>query len=338
MNRTTLLLIAVLLVGTLAYLGTSLPSSPASIAQKTNDRQFAYPQTEDIARIFIADRKGHEVTLERGGPTGWTVRGKGPANENVMKNLLEAVSRIDIQTLPAYAAVPNLVNSLAGSGILVQVVDADGRKLRGYYVGGSTSDERGTAAIMEGSENPYIVHMPGFTGNIRFRYNLWDDEWRSKVVLRADPDEVEALEVRYPTRQNQSFRLERSGGDYRLTNPDDGTVPARTIPRGVAEGILTRYEKFYASRFENGERQARTAAEQKLPFATIAIDLPGPQGQRISIYPKFREKGFTTDVKSGEHINIEGVESYHALVNNGEDWVLLSPNTTEPLFVGYGSF
>lgn len=335
MTRTRTLLLIAFLLSVLAV-AVALTQRPERIAETADDRQFAYPELDDIARIFIADRQNHRVELTRGGPTGWLVDGEHPANENVMKNLLTTVAGLDIQRLPAYAAVPKMVDNLATKGILVQLFDADGDKLRGYYIGSGDSEETGTTAIVEGAENPYFVHLPNFTGNVRYRFNLWDDEWRSKVVLRADPATVTRLQIEYPTNRSASFRLERNESDYVVSPLTVSNLPDIHVPRGVAEGVLARFEKYYVNRYENRDEASIAAARNTLPYARIEVVTEGEnEPQALEIYPRYRNEMVAT--KNGQR-EIADVEAYTAFVNNGDDWALLSPNTTEPLFVTYGSF
>ncbi|MEO0732237.1 MAG: hypothetical protein AAFZ52_05345 [Bacteroidota bacterium] len=323
MNRTITLLLAVVVLGGVAWYATSdVNKQPAKATERSTDRQFGYAQLEDVHRIFVADRKGHQVTLTRGGITGWLADGR-PANENILKNLLEPVQRMEIQSLPTRAAVPNIVKNLATQGILVQLFGADGEKLRGYYIGGGTNDERGTYAITEGSENPYVVHLPHWTGNVRHRFSHWDDEWRDKVYFRVDPDQVEYLSIEYPTQRNKSFRLERHGNHYLMHPYYESELPARKMPLGIGERILVRYEKYYVNRYENGDALAIAAAREQLPFATIRIKQTDKMEQIMALYPRYVD---------GE------VEAYRAFINDGADWVLLNVETTEPLLVGYGSF
>ncbi|MEM9525001.1 MAG: DUF4340 domain-containing protein [Bacteroidota bacterium] len=337
MNRTLLLLIAVLLLGGVAWYATSAGQAPDRVADRGNDRQFAQSDLDVVHRIFVADRKGHTVTLTRGGVTGWLADGK-PANENVLKNLLNAVSRIDVQSLPANAAVPNMVKNLASTGILVQLYDEQDRKLRGYYIGGSTNDERGTFAIMEASENPYIVHIPGWTGNIRHRFNLWDDEWRDKVYFRVDPDKVEQFSIEYPKQRDKSFRLERESNDFRLNPFYDTGQAVRKIGRGEAERILVRYEKYYVNRYENKDLETIAQAKELLPFAIISLKQEGQDPQTMKIYPRYTDRTLSHEPKTGQIIESSGLEAYTAFINNDEDWVLLNVETLGPLLVAYDSF
>lgn len=337
MNRTTLLLLAVVILGALAWFVMARGGTPQRLADGAEERQFAYAEIEDIHKIFVADRKGHSVTLTRGGETGWLADGK-PANENVMKNLLSTIKLVDIQSLPTRKAVPNMVKNLATQGILVQLFDQRGNKLRGYYIGGSTNDETGTFAIMEGSENPYVVHQPGFTGNIRARFNLWDDEWRSKVYFRVDPDQVERFSIDYPKQQAKSFELEKVDGSFVLRPLYETGQPVREVPQGIAEGILSRYEKYYVNRYENQDTPSIQRARELLPFAIISVKETGQEAREMQLYPRYQGRTITNDVKTGEYIEGGGLEAFTAFINNGQDWVLLNVETTQPLLVAYDSF
>ncbi|NJB85538.1 hypothetical protein GGR26_001283 [Lewinella marina] len=325
MKRTLLLLGLVMVLGLLALWATRNPDGAAA---QSDERSFGYPATDDIHRIFIADREGNQASLERGGPTGWRYDGY-PANENAIKNLLQAVGQMAVQRLPTSKETPNLIRNLAGGGILVQLFDARGNKLRGYYIGGGTNGELGTAAIMEDSEHPYVVHLPMWSGNLRHRFNLRGDEWRSKRLYRTDPDRVEYLEIEYPRQQDKGFRLERTAdGSFLLHAHANSYLPARPVPRGVAEGVLSRYEDYYISRYENADTASINRARNRLPFAIIRLKEADQPEQLVRIFPRYRWPD-TPD---------QTLEAYTAFVNDDQDWALLAVETTQPLLIGYDSF
>ncbi len=337
MNRSLLLLIAVVLLGGLAWWVTATDKTTTAPEERAAERRFGLSDFTQVGRIFIADRKGHQVNLTRGGITGWLADGR-PANENVMANLQDAIVHLDVQSLPTHAAKPIMVKDLAANGILVQVFDQNDRKIRGYYIGGGTHDELGANAIVEGSEEPYVVHIPHFTGNPRQRFTHWDDEWRDKVYFRVNPDEVELLSIEYPTQRDQSFKLTKQGSNFRLAPFYATGQPTREISRGEAERVLTRYEKYYINRYENQDLETIAEAKKLLPFATITLQQRGEEPQVMKIYPRYTGRSFQNEQKTGEVIERGGLQAYTAFINDDEDWVLLSVETLEPLLVGYGSF
>lgn len=337
MNRTLLLLLAVLALGALAYFALSGEKAGASVSTTSNDRQFAYPEFEDVSRIFIADRLDHQVTLTRGGITGWLADGK-PANDNVMKNLIATLRAVEVRTLPTRKAIPNMVKVLAAEGFRVQLFDENNRELRDYYIGGATQDELGTFAIMDGSENPYVVHLPHFTGNIKTRFNHWGDEWRDRIYFRVDPEKVEEFSIDYPKQRDKSFRLVPSGEDFQVSPLYETGQPVRRVPRGLAERALSKYEKYYVNRYENANEQDINAANEVIPFAVIKIKQTDQEAQIMEVYPKLEDFTFANDGKTGESIVNGGLSAYQAFINGGEDWVLLNVETTQPLLVSYDFF
>lgn len=337
MNRTLILLLAVVLLGGLAWWATSSSAKPASADERAEIRRFGIAEFDQVARIFIADRKGHKVTLTRGGVSGWLADGR-PANENIMKNLRDAIQNMDIRSLPTEKAKPHMIKDLATNGILVQVFNKEGDKLRGYYLGSGTYDELGTNGIVEGSEEPYVVHLPHFTGNIRQRFTHWEDEWRDKIYFRVDPEKVESFSIDYPRQRDKSFRITRQGDKYIAAPFYETGQQVREATRASVESALTRYEKYYINRFQNNDEEGQAAVSEILPFATITVKQEGREAQEMRVYPRYADKTYTHNPKTGAVQENGGLEAYNAYINNGEDWVLLSVETAQLLFVGFDSF
>ncbi len=337
MNRTTLLLLVAVLLGAGAYLTLRGSSEERKLADKDTSRQFAYPETDDVHRIFVADRNGHQVTLTRGGISGWLADGR-PANEHIMNNVLQAIRYVDVQSLPSYQAVPNMVKDIATSGILIQLFDEAGTKLRGYYLGGSNNQETGTYAIIEGAEDPYVVHLPGFTGNIRQRFVHWGDEWRDKVYFRVRPERVERFSIEYPKQRNKSFELTRNDAGFQLRPFYESGQQIRNVPAAGVEGVLAKFEKYYVNNYENRDAEAIARAKASLPFAVIRVKEEGKEERAMEIYPRYEEESYTHNVKTGEVISSGGLRAYSAFINGGTDWVLLNVETLQPLLVSYDHF
>ncbi|MEL7160553.1 MAG: hypothetical protein AAFN92_07330, partial [Bacteroidota bacterium] len=119
---------------------------------------------------------------------------------------------------------------------------------------------------------------------------------------------------------------------------ETGQEPRR-VPRGIAERVLARYEKYYVNRYENGDTEAIATAKERLPFAVIRVKERDKEEQTMAVYPRFAEGARTRDAKTGTTSQVgDQVTAYRAFINDGEDWVLLNVETLEPLLVGYGSF
>lgn len=331
-----LLALVVLLGGAYFFL---LPSSQSAAkgSHLVADRDFKIEDAEQIQRIFIADRSGQQVELSRQGKN-WLVDGKHLANENAINNLLDAVKRIDMQHIPAKAAVPNIIKNLATEGILVQIFDKNNQKLKGYYIGGSTSDERGTYAIMEGADQPYVVHLPAWVGNLRFRLNFFGDDWRSKQIFAEEINSIEKISVEYPTQRNRSFILSRKGENYTVAPVFDSDQPTRDVPRDRAERYLFNYQNLFVSSYENKSPEEKAELLKNLPFAHIQITKIDGTQKSLKAYPRYADKQMNIDNKTGEINTDRPLQGYNLLLNEDEDFAVIQAETLLPFLLSYQAF
>ncbi len=293
------------------------------------DRLFKVAEA-DIQKIFIAKRTGETTTIERDG-NSWKVNGQWKASKNAMENLLEAVTNLELQSVPPPAAIEGVVKELASRGIKVEVYGNRGKLLKAYYIGGVTADARGTYAIMDGSEQPMVLQIPQMEGQIRTRYDLVGDDWRDRNVFSYQPEDIAAVSVEYPQQRNKSFKLKRNGNDWDI-KPFYDNVPAITQPvsKGRVEGFLVGFGGLMAESFSNQYSQ-KDSIRQMMPFSVISVtDMKGIE-RIAAFYPTYRQDKYTGERRS------EVVERYFADVNTG-DWLLTQHRVFEKVFWPYEAF
>lgn len=333
MNRTLILLVLVLALGGLTYwIVTANRDQPVTTVVGA-DREFSVDSSL-VGKIFIADRYGNTTTLARGADH-WVYNDEYRARPDAVDNLLQAVHRIEMQYKPANAAVPGMVESLATEGLKVEIYDRDGALLKTYYVGGATPDERGTYFLLDGYEQPYVVGIPGWEGNVRFRYNLRGDDWRDRTVFRAKVEDIATVTVEYPKQQNQSFRLSRRGRDYTVT-PFYELTPKinRPLKAGIGEAYLVNFGRVQLTNFAN-RNDNRDSITQQIPFARITLTTTDDEVQSAALYPIYRDT--YTDAKTGNQIVPNSVQAYYAETGTG-DFVLVQDAVFRKILWGYDFF
>ena len=148
------------------------------------DFHFAIKDTSNIGKIFLADRFGKTTTLTRQNSVNWLVSGKYPVQADMIKNLLETLSQVELKFRLPRNAVKSVVQDMATEGIKVEVYDRKGKPVRVFYVGGSTSDDRGTFMMMENSNEPYVMHISGHQTVLRPRFLTAAQDWRERFVFK----------------------------------------------------------------------------------------------------------------------------------------------------------
>ncbi len=115
---------------------------------------YAVEDTAAISKIFLADKAGHTITLERKSTDEWTVNGEFTARQDGVKNLLDAMARVEIKAPVNKSAYETIVKRLSSAGVKVEIYTNGSSPEKVYYVGGSNQEHTGTEMLLEGSSTP----------------------------------------------------------------------------------------------------------------------------------------------------------------------------------------
>lgn len=338
-NRSTWLLIAFFGLGIAALAYVYLNKEDALMRGLKAERNFGIKNVAQIRKIFIAQRDGETTLLEKRG-ADWLYNSKFKARPNAIENVLDAIARVEIDHIPAKAAVSNIVKNLAGEGIKVEIYASGEKPIKTYYIGGGTADERGTYMIMEGFDQPFVCHIPGWEGNLRYRFTLRGDDWRDKTVFAENPEAIQAVSIEYPKQKNRSFKLERKGNNRFEIKPFYSITPAIQAPyrEGSAEAFLIGFESLGAEAFENST-PAKDSVRQIVPFSIITVTNQQGKTTQVKLFPIFPDLDVVFEPKTGKWISPNGatVERYFADHSSG-DFMLVQDRVFRKVLRGYDFF
>jgi len=336
MNRNITILLVLFLGlagGTAWYLTSEKETQQTTVLDW--DRKFKVEDTNQIHKVFIANRKGEQITLERRSDY-WIYNGKYKALPNAMENLMRAFGEVEMSYKPANAAIPNMVTNLATQGVKVELYDKAGKQLKSYYIGGETSDSRGTYMIMEGSEQPYVVHLPTWGVNLRARFNLTGDQWRDKTVLGAKVEDIASVSIEYPKQKNKSFKLEKKGNEYEIMPFYDATPKMnKPVAQGLVEGFLVNLKSIGAEAFETTNPR-KDSVTQTIPFSIITLKKTNGEEQKVKLFPIYVDAP-NIDASTGIKLADNYVDRYFAEVND-DDFMLVQHRVFEKVLWGYDFF
>lgn len=321
-------LIIFLFFGLGAYYYTSKNQTKTSITEE--DWKIAVKNKDDIHRIFIANREGESVDLKRT-KDGWIYNDKWKARPDAMHNVLSTISNVGLRERPGPAAIKHIVNDIAARGVKVEVYGKNDKALKKYYVGGMTSDEKGTYMIMDGSDNPYIMHIPYLDANLRSRFFLGDKNWRDKTVFSFEAKDVKSLSFDYPQKKSDSFIINKKGENWDVQPLYKGTRKKTTpVDQDAVEEYFSNYASLGAEAIENhySKRDSVTAIT---PFIIVKLEKTNGEKKHVNIHPldyTFPEPGLTKQY-----------EKYLVDFNNkDEDLFLIQHLVFKKIFWGYSYF
>ena len=219
MKKTNLLLLIV----TVILIGVSIAIFfVRNYDSQSTLRDFAVEDTASINKIFLANKSGSAVTLERKG-NHWTVDGKYTARRDFVNNLLTTIKKIEVSSPVSSAKMDRVMKDLAVQGIKVEIYQDD-ELVKTYYVGGVTEDNNGAYMILENSDRPFVLSRPGFTGYLTVHYQPELSEWRERIAFNYNVEDIARVYVEYPDK-DESFIAERLGeNSYNLKNIDGSSI------------------------------------------------------------------------------------------------------------------
>jgi hypothetical protein len=160
-------------------------------------RDFAVQDTASVTKIFLADRSGKSIELEREG-NRWRLNKKYYARRDAVKVLLETLKNVSVRSMVAKSGYNSIIKQLSSSGIKCEIY-MHGEKKPGkvIYVGTETQDSKGTYMMLENSSVPFVTEIPGFEGYLTPRFFLNEQEWRDKTVLDFAYNDIRSIRAVY---------------------------------------------------------------------------------------------------------------------------------------------
>lgn len=285
---------------------------------------------DDIHRIFIADREGGKADVRREAGKYWTYNNKYNANPNVVENVLDAVTKIRLQSRPTAAAIPNMIKTLSTKSTKVILYGKNNEVLKSFYIGGVTPNELGTFMILEGSDNPYIMEIPYAHVSLKQRFFTGDEKWRDKTLLEYEPKDILSVSVEYPTRKNKSFKLTKNKNKWKV---EPYFLTTKKIEKDInidlVENYLKGFKKLGAETFETRESFV-TRESNKREFCILRMVLKDGSQEEIQFYPIQRYKD--DDITKPEPV------TRYLTINNKKDSYLTQHLVFQEIFWAYDFF
>ena len=189
---------SLILTGILVVIAAFMVLNKRSGTFRKDSNTFAISDTSNVTKFFLADKNNNTVLVERTANGSWLLNKKYEVNPTMVQVMLKTFISIDIKDPVAKSVRNTIIRLMAGKSVKTEIYQRVYRinlfdliklfpheKLtRTYYVGDATMDNSGTFMLMEGSEEPYIVNIPGFRGFVATRYSAMEADWRSHSVFR----------------------------------------------------------------------------------------------------------------------------------------------------------
>ncbi len=331
MKKKTLVPILIALV--LGLLSIFLMKRDDSSSIRTELMDFAVKDTAAITKIFLADRNDHSVTLKRKQNGEWVLDDSLPPRPDVMKNLVSAIHSISVKARVPESGFNNVITDLASGGIKCEVYLADQDKpFKVYYVGNQTADALGTFMMIEDSNVPFVMEIPGFNGYLTPWYNPVKDIWIEPVIFRLRQDQIKSIALSYPSFPKWSFSLERNQDKFNLSVPAENKIYT-SIDSVAVDNYLALYQNvFYEVPEGRLNKQTKDSLFRTVPLNEIKITTMDDQEKGILIYPMaINESSIILQDSLGNPLKYD-VDRMYGFITHDKRWVVIQHYSFDKLF------
>ncbi len=227
MKKNTVVFLIVVLLGGIAWF---VISRNGSTTVPVELRDFAFADTASITKIFLVDKAGHQVTLEKIKTGDWQVNKKFKARNDGIFNLLFVVKNLAIKSMVGIQAQEHVIKQLATGAVKIELYQGS-KLVRMYYVGGATPDDEGTYMLLvnpetkQNSSRPFVMCIEGQTRYLTPVYTTMENEWRDRTAFSYYPPDISSVKVEFVGAKGHGFEVLQPGyNSYRVQTLDNNTT------------------------------------------------------------------------------------------------------------------
>ena len=324
-----ILIITILLAAIAAFF--LITQKKATVKEELKD--FAISDTSSVTKIFIADKQNRQVTLQRQPNGKWKVNNKFYAGSGVINTLLATMKDLRVRTRVGKMEFNGVISSMASSAVKCEIYTNDQSKpFKVYHVGSETRDMLGTYMLLEGSSTPFVMEIPGFNGYLSSRYFTDETEWREHIIFDYKPEDISSVTFTYILEPDKSFKIEVNGKSFKVSSP----VTSQVIANPDTLALESYLGFFNFINFENFDvefsQQKRDSIFKAGPMNTITVKDKAGKENSIKIYPKpITKRSLAQTDQQGQPLKYD-LDRMYALVNNGQDFVVIQQYVFGKLF------
>jgi high-affinity Fe2+/Pb2+ permease len=304
-------------------------------SKSTIKANFAVEDVSAITKIFMSDKKNNSVTLKKIDEKNWLLNDKYPARSDGMEIILETISKLQVREPVSKSGRNNVIKWLAAKSVKVEIYEIVYRidlfkKIRlfphekltkVYYVGDETQDNLGTFMLIQGSDEPFIVSVPGFRGYVSPQYSALESEWRRRTIFETKIGELKSVRLDYPATPDASFEISRYEKNFSLKLLKTNSFVADFDTLKVIQYLNSFANLGIEAFLDKMDKHAVDTIISKTPIAILTVtDITG-KSQKLKAFMKPADIGSVDDI-TNKPLTVDR-DRFYGLINDDKDFALI---------------
>ena len=299
-------------------------SSNSTIRKKF--RNFAVENVSVITKISLESPTNERLTLVRNNDY-WKVNDKFIARIPARDSILKAINRLNVKSPVPKEDYKSVIDNLSNNSTKIEIFK--GRKIvKRYYLYQEKSNQFRTYMILDNSSQPFIIHIPGFSGRISSLFTTDEYYWRDKTIFQYKFKQILSISVEYPGSPEKSFKIFNQGeNNFALkslfTNTFIKDFDIETVIRFISNFEDIEFESFV----RNIEVKKRISIFSQNPAHIISVEDINNKVNRVKTFPVPVE-GLAGDFGNNPEYDLDRM---FAVFNNDKDTVIVKYFVFDPV-------
>ena len=187
------------------------------------------------------------------------------------------------------------------------------------------------------ASRPYVMYIPGFEGIVSVRYFLDEVEWRDTGIFDYKIDDISSVKLKYPTEPSSSFQIQVVNKDSFFIVPSDGSGDNLKINKQGVLKYLSSFDFLNAEAYEN-ENSIKDSLINTEPYLIMSVEDRNGNVKEMTVFqmPINKRSKLQFD-QYGNKVPYD-LDRYYALINGGEDFVVIQNFVFGKVFKTYSDF
>jgi hypothetical protein len=244
-----------------------------------SNSSFAIDPAKEITRIEFS-QDGKKLTLENKGDS-WIVNGKTEARKSGVLFILRILNEIKIKSPVSEELFESEITSKNISPVKVRVFEKR-RNLKTLFVYKTNSNIYGNIMKIKENSKPFIVHVPGYGGEIGSGFTLNELFWQPFTVYNLLPSEIASIRFENLADTSASFSITNTDHQFALSG-NRGNLT------GWDPSLVVRYISYFAwVPFESWafdmEKSEKEAIRKETPLYVITVITSAGKKKELTLW------------------------------------------------------
>jgi hypothetical protein len=195
---------------------------------------------EDYKTIdnVILESTGRKVDLKFNG-TRWKVNEQHPADRNLISVLFATLEQAKAKRKISPSNKDSLQRVIQNNGVKISLFAGQSLQQE-FYAGGN--DAKTQAWFYDpASQESYVMEIPGYRVYVSGIFELDENGWRDKYVFNFNWRNFSGLEVKFPSKPSENFKVGISKDFFGIEGLDADTAKLNTFLDNVSLLTVDRY-------------------------------------------------------------------------------------------------